>query len=101
SPSGLPNDRMTTAFTISPRSGVGRARNGSSRSIPTLTDAPVRLAKVRGMPDHLTHPLRSDARDNRDRILEAARTLFATDGLGVPMREIARLAEVGPATLYR
>lgn len=53
------------------------------------------------MPGHLTHPLRSDARDNRDRILEAARTLFATDGLGVPMREIARLAEVGPATLYR
>ena len=53
------------------------------------------------MPDHLTHPRRSDARDNRERILEAARTLFATEGLNVPMREIARLAEVGPATLYR
>src|SRR5689334_6869189 len=45
--------------------------------------------------------LRSDARDNRDRVLEAARTLFGERGLGVPMREIARRAEVGPATLYR
>ncbi|MFF5082857.1 TetR/AcrR family transcriptional regulator [Actinoplanes sp. NPDC000266] len=46
-------------------------------------------------------PLRSDARDNRDRILEAARAIFATEGLDVPMREIARRAGVGPATLYR
>ncbi|MCO8269806.1 TetR/AcrR family transcriptional regulator [Actinoplanes sp. TRM 88003] len=45
--------------------------------------------------------LRSDARDNRDRVLEAARRLFSEQGLGVPMREIARRAEVGPATLYR
>ncbi|MEV4759937.1 helix-turn-helix domain-containing protein [Micromonospora sp. NPDC049559] len=44
---------------------------------------------------------RSDARDNRDRILDAARAVFATDGLDVPVREIARRAEVGPATLYR
>lgn len=45
--------------------------------------------------------LRSDARDNRERILDAARAVFATDGLAVPMREIARRAGVGPATLYR
>ena len=45
--------------------------------------------------------LRSDAKDNRDRILEVARELFATDGLGVSMREVARRADVGPATLYR
>jgi AcrR family transcriptional regulator len=51
--------------------------------------------------DRLTQPLRSDARDNRDRILEAARAVFAADGLNVPMREIARRAGVGPATLYR
>ena len=44
---------------------------------------------------------RSDARDNRIRILEAARTTFAAEGLDVPMREIARRADVGPATLYR
>ena len=45
--------------------------------------------------------LRSDARDNRDRVLAAARSLFAEQGLDVGMREIARRAGVGPATLYR
>ncbi|GIG23623.1 TetR family transcriptional regulator [Cellulomonas chitinilytica] len=45
--------------------------------------------------------LRADARDNRDRTLEAARELFAERGLGVTMRDIARKAGVGPATVYR
>lgn len=53
------------------------------------------------MTDRLPHPLRSDALENRERILEAARALFATEGLNVPMREIARHAGIGPATLYR
>jgi AcrR family transcriptional regulator len=51
--------------------------------------------------DSLPQSLRSDAQDNRERILEVARAVFATEGLNVPMREIARRAEVGPATLYR
>ncbi|MFC4944605.1 TetR/AcrR family transcriptional regulator [Pseudonocardia sp. GCM10023141] len=46
--------------------------------------------------------LRADAQDNRDRVIEAARALFSERGIGVvTMREIARRAEVGPATLYR
>ncbi|MCS7475595.1 TetR/AcrR family transcriptional regulator [Umezawaea endophytica] len=45
--------------------------------------------------------LRSDARDNRLRILVVARAAFAADGLDVPIREIARRAEVGVATVYR
>ncbi len=45
--------------------------------------------------------LRADAQDNRDRILDAARALFAEHGLDVTVREIARRAGVGPATLYR
>jgi len=49
----------------------------------------------------LPHSLRSDARDNRERILTVARAAFASEGLDVPMREIARRAGVGPATLYR
>ncbi|HVT66858.1 MAG TPA: helix-turn-helix domain-containing protein [Trebonia sp.] len=49
----------------------------------------------------LPQVLRSDAQDNRDRVLEAARELFAESGLGVTMRQIARRAGVGPATLYR
>ncbi|MFI0819056.1 TetR/AcrR family transcriptional regulator [Streptomyces sp. NPDC021098] len=44
---------------------------------------------------------RTDARRNRHRIIEVAGDTFAADGLDVPMREIARRAGVGPATLYR
>jgi AcrR family transcriptional regulator len=51
--------------------------------------------------DRLPHTLRSDARDNRDLILEAARAAIAADGLNVPMREIARRAGVAQATVYR
>jgi AcrR family transcriptional regulator len=46
-------------------------------------------------------PLRADARHNRERLLEAARTSFAADGLSVPLDEIARSAGAGPGTLYR
>ncbi|SCF05775.1 TetR/AcrR family transcriptional regulator [Micromonospora chokoriensis] len=53
------------------------------------------------MTDRLPHTLRSDALDNRERIVEAARAVFAVDGLDVPMREVARRAGVAPATLYR
>jgi hypothetical protein len=49
----------------------------------------------------LPHNLRSDARDNRELILATARAVFAAEGLNVPMREIARRAGVGTATLYR
>lgn len=53
------------------------------------------------MTRNFSHSLRSDARDNRDRLLEAARELFSREGLTIPTREIARHAGVGPATLYR
>jgi AcrR family transcriptional regulator len=45
--------------------------------------------------------LRSDARENRDRILAAAEQAFADDGLSVSLVEIARRAGVGNATLHR
>jgi AcrR family transcriptional regulator len=45
--------------------------------------------------------LRRDAAANRERVLEAAQTLFDERGLGASMDEIARAAGVGPATLYR
>jgi AcrR family transcriptional regulator len=45
--------------------------------------------------------LRSDAGDNRDRILAAARLAVTAEGLSVPVREIARRAQVGTATVYR
>jgi len=45
--------------------------------------------------------LRSDARENRDRILAAAAQAFANEGLSVSLVEIARRAGVGNATLHR
>ncbi|GLZ37099.1 TetR/AcrR family transcriptional regulator [Actinokineospora sp. NBRC 105648] len=53
------------------------------------------------MTDRLPRTPRSDARDNRERILDAARAVFAAAGLTAPIREIARRAGVGPATLYQ
>lgn len=45
--------------------------------------------------------LRTDAQENRNRIVSAARDLFAHRGLDVPMSAIARRAGVAVATLYR
>jgi AcrR family transcriptional regulator len=45
--------------------------------------------------------LRVDARRNRERIVEAARVVFAEDGLGASLNEVARRAGVGLATLLR
>ncbi|MFI0898125.1 TetR/AcrR family transcriptional regulator [Streptomyces sp. NPDC020983] len=53
------------------------------------------------MNGQLPRTARSDARDNRARILDAARVVFGEEGLGAPVRKVARHAGVGPATLYR
>lgn len=45
--------------------------------------------------------LRADARRNRERVLRTARQLFAAEGLGVSLDEIARRAGVGPGTVHR
>lgn len=45
--------------------------------------------------------MRADGRRNRERVLETADEVFAAEGLGVPVDEIARRAGVGPGTLYR
>jgi AcrR family transcriptional regulator len=44
---------------------------------------------------------RADAQRNRSRLLAAARELVAAEGVDVSVREIARAAGVGIATLYR
>ncbi|MBE2316792.1 TetR/AcrR family transcriptional regulator [Solirubrobacter sp. CPCC 204708] len=46
-------------------------------------------------------PLRVDAERNRQRILEAARTLFAERGVDVSVDDIAAAAGVGIGTFYR
>lgn len=44
---------------------------------------------------------RADARRNRERVLAAAIDIFATEGLSVPVHEIARRAGVGTGTVSR
>ncbi|MGW5265314.1 TetR/AcrR family transcriptional regulator [Microbispora sp. NPDC004025] len=45
--------------------------------------------------------LRADARRNHERVLRTAQQLFAAEGLGVSLDEIARRAGVGPGTVHR
>lgn len=45
--------------------------------------------------------MRADARRNRERVLVAARALFAEHGAGASLDDVARRAGVGPGTLYR
>src|SRR5215212_724513 len=46
-------------------------------------------------------PLRADARRNIERLIDAAREAFATEGPNAPLDDIARAAGVGSGTLYR
>ncbi|KOV84983.1 TetR/AcrR family transcriptional regulator [Nocardia sp. NRRL S-836] len=45
--------------------------------------------------------MRADAARNREKVLAAARELFAVKGIEVPLDEIAAHAGVGPGTVYR
>ena len=51
--------------------------------------------------DRAGKTLRADSRRNRARVLEVAAEVFATDGLSVPVQEIARRAGVGTGTVSR
>ncbi len=46
-------------------------------------------------------PLRADARRNRERILKAARAVFADQGLHSQIDDVAKRAKVGVGTVYR
>lgn len=46
-------------------------------------------------------PMRADARRNHDRLVDAARSVFAEQGGGASMEAIAKQAGVGVGTLYR
>jgi AcrR family transcriptional regulator len=46
-------------------------------------------------------PLRADARRNRERILQSARSVFAEYGAEAQMDDVARRAGVGVGTVYR
>jgi AcrR family transcriptional regulator len=46
-------------------------------------------------------PLRADARRNRERIVKAARAVFADHGTEAQIDDVARKAKVGVGTVYR
>jgi AcrR family transcriptional regulator len=46
-------------------------------------------------------PLRADARRNRERVLAAAREVFAEQGRDAQIDDVARRADVGVGTVYR
>jgi AcrR family transcriptional regulator len=54
-----------------------------------------------GDPEDCGRRLRSDARKNRARLLEAAEAVFAEKGIAVPIDDVARRAGLGVGTLYR
>lgn len=54
-----------------------------------------------GVDDDSSRPMRADARRNDERLVAAARTVFAQEGGGASMDAIAKEAGVGVGTLYR
>lgn len=44
---------------------------------------------------------RADSRRNSSSVLEAAKTVFAAEGIDAPLEDVARVAGVGKGTLYR
>jgi AcrR family transcriptional regulator len=46
-------------------------------------------------------PLRADARRNREKVLAAARAVFAEQGVDAQMDDVAKRADVGVGTVYR
>src|SRR5215207_4700297 len=81
-----------------------RFRFGTIRSLssgckwgyPHLVTSPVMPA----IPT-VARPLRADARRNRERILKAARSVFAEQGMHSQIDDVAKRAKVGVGTVYR
>jgi AcrR family transcriptional regulator len=76
-----------------------RFRLGYGTVIPVVKIR-VKIPLMAPMPA-ATRSLRSDARRNRERIVDAARAAFAEQGPDAQIDDIARRAEVGVGTVYR
>src|SRR6185503_11539579 len=92
STSGGPNRvnrtaNTTTSWTAGPGTTVGADGRG-----------PAEVGQVR---TEVTRKRRADAEDNRRHVVDVARAAFAADGVDLPVREIARRAGLGAATVYR
>jgi AcrR family transcriptional regulator len=67
----------------------------------TRPDTPATGTETSCVEGSQTRPLRADARRNRGRVLDAARSAFAAEGSDASLDEIARRAGVGAGTVYR
>lgn len=61
----------------------------------------VPVTSTEGAAETTTKPLRADAQRNYDKLVAAAREVFAERGAEGSLDEIAKRAGVGPGTLYR
>jgi AcrR family transcriptional regulator len=61
----------------------------------------VTQTRPKSQPATLERVLRSDARRNRAAVIEAAKRLFADEGLDAQMPDVAKAAKVGVGTVYR
>jgi AcrR family transcriptional regulator len=66
-----------------------------------MTRATATATASKSQPLDVGRRLRADARRNRQRVIDAARKLFADKGLEAQMPDIARAANVGVGTVYR
>lgn len=59
------------------------------------------MGRVSELVSSQLRPQRADARRNRERILAAARAVFAATGVEAQIDDVARRADVGVGTVYR
>src|SRR5580700_2109178 len=91
---------MTRAPDQQPEPRPVEARPAEAR--PTeARPAEARPAEARPAEQRPAEQLRSDARQNRARLITAATQAFAEKGADAPLEDIARRAGVGIGTLYR
>jgi len=76
-----------------------RKASQSAAPKPSNRRTAQKLQKPR--PELAPRSLRTDAQQNRQRILDVAKQAFTRDGANASLDDIARQAAVGPGTLYR
>jgi AcrR family transcriptional regulator len=72
---------------------------GTVTSQPIVVEVETEVAE--SQPGGAGRPMRADARRNYERLVTAAKEVFAAEGEGASMESIARHAGVGVGTLYR
>jgi AcrR family transcriptional regulator len=82
---------------------VGGRKDAAAAVVGTIDDDSVEDVPTAGpgVPTDGVRPLRADAQRNRLRVLQAAESVFAAEGISVPVDVIAEKAGVGVGTLYR